>query len=201
MQCHRLLSGLQFNMAMKKMDPHPCDKSVVDSETTEYDDCNDKISIPSWFMQKVMTITSHDERIELVEEYLKKKADIVAARGVALMCEDDMYSETRKQIKSDIHRIEGMHTDFLWDIAMTRKHPLRAFCKMAWRERVFTLNMRKSLVAAGEKEALERKKMEKERIHREFWSAARELDEDYRVLMDVIQTAEMTLLRGMDEIR
>ncbi|RFU75588.1 hypothetical protein TARUN_6648 [Trichoderma arundinaceum] len=168
------------------MNPPPYERSDVPKNIKHNDDWDDKASISPWLMKNILEIGEHAERIRLTMEYTKRKRDIVKERDTALKLRNKSLAREIKKVKADAGNIESTRVHGLWSIAMARQHRIRSFIKMLREEDARGGYMYHSLIRMGTKEAQNAHKVEEEKIQVAFRKAARELDEEYKVLLDTM---------------
>ncbi|KAL6834631.1 hypothetical protein V8C40DRAFT_261341 [Trichoderma camerunense] len=129
-------------------------------DAKDVDSSNDKIFVPPQIMEKIMALKTHRERIRMVEEYMKKKGEIVKAKEKALSCQKRALARTIKSAKNDIKDIKKTY----WE----------------------TVDNILSLVAARKDEARRFHETETRKIEAIYQNAFKRVDEEYNALLDLM---------------
>ncbi|KAF3076828.1 hypothetical protein CFAM422_000674 [Trichoderma lentiforme] len=129
-------------------------------DAKDVDSSNDKIFVPPQIMEKIMALKTHKERIRMVEEYMKKKGEIVKAKEKALSCQKRALARTIKSAKNDIKDIKKTY----WE----------------------TVDNILSLVAARKDEARRFHETETRKIEAIYQNAFKRVDEEYNALLDLM---------------
>ncbi|KAK4076372.1 hypothetical protein Trihar35433_2932 [Trichoderma harzianum] len=124
------------------------------------DSSDDKIFVPPQIMEKIMALKTHKERIRMVEEYMKKKGEIVKAKEKALSCQKRALARTIKSAKNDIKDIKKIY----WE----------------------TVDNILSLVAARKDEARRFHETETGKIEAIYQNAFKSVDGEYNALLDLM---------------
>ncbi|KAL5088872.1 hypothetical protein Trisim1_006287 [Trichoderma cf. simile WF8] len=148
-------------LMLPKTYPPPYEEHSGTAEDAKHvDSSDDKIFVPPQIMEKIMALKTHKERIRMVEEYMKKKGEIVKAKEKALSCQKRALARTIKSAKNDIKDIKKIY----WE----------------------TVDNILSLVAARKDEARRFHETETRKIEAIYQNAFKRVDEEYNALLDLM---------------
>ncbi|KAM6482035.1 hypothetical protein HDV62DRAFT_390883 [Trichoderma sp. SZMC 28011] len=148
-------------LMLPKTYPPPYEEHNGTAEDAKHvDSADDKIFVPPQIMEKIMALKTHKERIRMVEEYMKKKGEIVKAKEKALSCQKRALARTIKGAKNDIKDIKRIYWETVHNIL--------------------------SLVAARKDEARRFHETETGKIEAIYQNAFKRVDEEYNALLDLM---------------
>ncbi|KAL7797731.1 hypothetical protein V8C43DRAFT_303502 [Trichoderma afarasin] len=148
-------------LMLPKTYPPPYEEHNGTAEDAKHvDSSDDKIFVPPQIMEKIMALKTHKDRIRMVEEYMKKKGEIVKAKEKALSCQKRALARTIKSAKNDIKDIKKTY----WE----------------------TVDNILSLVAARKDEARRFHETETGKIEAIYQNAFKRVDEEYNALLDLM---------------
>lgn len=170
-------------LMLPKTYPPPYEEHNGTAEDAKHvDSSNDNIFVPPQIMEKIMALKTHKDRIRMVEEYMKKKGEIVKAKEKALSCQKRALARTIKGAKNDIKDIKKIYWETVDNILYAR----RAF----WSFRDYGLHTCtracRSLVAARKDEARRFHETETRKIEAIYQNAFKRVDEEYNALLDLM---------------
>ncbi|KAK0760038.1 hypothetical protein N5P37_007117 [Trichoderma harzianum] len=172
-------------LVLPKTYPPPYEEHNGTAEDAkDVDSPNEEIFVPPQIMQKIMALKTHKERVRMVEEYMRKKGEIVKAKEKALTCQKRARARTIKGAKNDVKDIQKAYWETVHNIMDAKDQSFRLFS----RGYGFNTCIRacRLLVTARKDEARRFHETETGKIEAIYQNAFKRVDEEYNALLDLM---------------